>query len=276
VFFLLGPLVLLVSQYVRDRQLAPALGRFFAACGATVALSALYAVVHFHGTEIFSEWISKMALHETSHTNWTVGFETILNTKMESVYPIGFNMTSGAGHDAEFVQYPTLLLWIIRVLVVLPALWFVRSMAPASAYAFAYVVMFFSVAPVGYYSMVLCLPLLYFIAQPASWSRTLGIVWLLLTGALGYLLYYGWQPLHTFWLFAGYGQSFATTFYMAWFITLTALHMVAHAAGVAMAQQRAAANASAGPKCRPSGGSALRPCLPTRWWSCRTRTGART
>jgi hypothetical protein len=89
--------------------------------------------------------------------------------------------------------------------------------------------------------MALCLPLLYFAAEQASWSRTVGLAWLLLTGSLGYLLYFGWQPLHAIWLFRGHGLTFANTLYMTCFITLTTLHMIAHAARVAMAEQRAAA-----------------------------------
>jgi hypothetical protein len=238
VLFLVGPLVVLASRYVRERRLDPALSRFFVACGASAAAAVLYSIVVFHGAGIFRDWASKMAMHVGSHTSWTVGFRTIFNTLGE---------TSVSGHsavpvdrwvDTWLTREDVILLWVARVLVLLPALYFMRFMAAASAYGFAYVLMYYLLAPVYYYAMVLCLPLLYFVAEPASWSRTLGIAWLLLTGSLGYLLYYGWQPLHSIWLFRGHGLGFTTTLYMTWFIGLTTLHMIAHSAHGAMAQQR--------------------------------------
>ena len=93
--------------------------------------------------------------------------------------------------------------------------------------------MFYLVAPVHYYHMVLCLPLLYFAAEPPSWSRTVGLSWLLVTGALGYLLYFGWSPLRDLWLFKGHGLGFANTLGMTWFICLTTLHMLGHASRAA-------------------------------------------
>jgi hypothetical protein len=42
--------------------------------------SASLAAIRFQGTEIFSDWAAKMALHATSHTSWTIGFRTIFNT----------------------------------------------------------------------------------------------------------------------------------------------------------------------------------------------------
>ena len=257
IFFLVGPLVLLVARFVRERRLDPVLCRFFLACGATGAAAALYAVAVFHGTGIFSDWMSKMALHASSHTSWTVGFRTIFNTMNESSISEQGAIAVEGWVDTRLAQSEVVLLWISRILVLLPALTFMRSMSAAAAYGFAYVVMFFSVAPVHYYAMVLCLPLLYLVAEPAGWSRTLGIAWLLLTGSLGYLLYYGWQPLHSVWLFRGYGLGFPNTFYMTCFITLTALHMIAHAASAAMAQQRALARACREIACRPKGRHAV-------------------
>jgi hypothetical protein len=242
VFFLVGPLVVLVARYLRERRLDPMLVRFFLACAATALASACYAVFRFHGTAIFSDWMAKMALHVDSHESWTVGFRTLFNTANEPSFSQHSAVALPGWVDTRLSQQEVFLLWFARIAVLLPALTFMRFMSAASAYGFAYVVMFFLVAPVHYYSMVLCLPLLYFVAEPESWSRTLGIAWLLLTGSLGYLLYFGWQPLHPIWLFRGHGLTFANTLTMTCFITLTALHVIAHAARVAMAEQRAAAN----------------------------------
>ena len=85
--------------------------------------------------------------------------------------------------------------------------------------------------------MVLALPLLYFAMQPPSASRSLGLAWPLLTGALGYLLYFGWQPLRGFPLCRGYGITFTTTLYMTAFVAITVLHMIGHAAHTAFVQQ---------------------------------------
>jgi hypothetical protein len=238
VFFLVGPLVVLLSRLARERRLDPVLARFFLACGATAAAATVCAILRFHGVGIFSDWISKMALHATSHADWTVGFRTIFNTVNESYFQEGSGMAVARWIDVRLAREEVIMLWVTRILVLLPAIYFMRFMTAASAYGFAYVVMFFAVAPVHYYAMVLCLPLLYFVAEPAGWSRTLGIAWLLITGSAGYLLYYGWRPLGSFWLFKGYGQTFATTLYSTCFITLTTLHMVAHAARSARAGHR--------------------------------------
>ncbi len=238
VFFLLGPLVVLVSRLARDRKLDPALARFFLACGATAAVAVSYAAIHFHGAGIFSAWGSKMALHVTSHESWTVGFRTIFNTLTELKLPNHPGMAVARWVDTRLASDEVILLWTTRLLVLFPALFFMRFMTPSSAYGFSYVVMFFMVAPVHYYAMVLCLPLVYFVAEPVGWSRTLGIAWLLLTGSAGYLLYYGWRPLAPFWLFKGYGLGFMNTFYMTCFITVTTLHLVAHASRAALIQQR--------------------------------------
>jgi hypothetical protein len=240
VFFLVGPFVVLVSRTVRDRRLDPALLKFFVACGATALASASYAAFRFHGTGIFSDWAAKMALHADSHASWTVGFRTVFNTL--NANPSLPSVAASEGWvDTRLAQQQVYLLWFARITVLLPALYFMRFMTAASAYGFAYVVMFFSVAPIHYYSMVLCLPLLYIATEQASWSRTLGVAWLLLTGSLGYLLYFGWQPLHAVWLFRGYGLTFPNTLYMTCFISMTTLHMVAHAARVAIVKQHATA-----------------------------------
>jgi hypothetical protein len=242
VFFLLGPLVVLVGRYLRERRLDPMLARFFLACAATALASTCYAVFRSHGTAIFSDWMAKMALHVDSHASWTVGFRTIFNTVTEPSFSEQAPVALAGWVDTRLAAQEVFLLWFARIAVLVPALYFMRFMSPASAYGFAYVVMFFLVAPVYYYAMVLCLPLLYFVAEPPSWSRTLGLAWLLLTGSLGYLLYFGWQPLRSIWLFRGYGLTFANTLAMTCFITLTTLHMIAHATGVAMAEQRAASS----------------------------------
>jgi hypothetical protein len=235
VFFLVGPLALLLFRGARDRRLATLLGRFCVACGATVLAAGLYAAWRFHGIGVFSDWAAKMALHMSSHTHWTVGFRTLLSTTLGMDVP-GSMTGMGAGWlDTSLEGAEVYLLWIARALLLLPALYFLRFMTPAAAYGFAYVFMFVLVAPVYYYLMVLCLPLLYFATQPAGLSRTVGLVWLLLTGALGYLLYYGWSPLHAFGPCRGYGLTFTTTLVMTGFVGLTVLHMIGHAAYAARA-----------------------------------------
>jgi hypothetical protein len=199
--------------------------------------AAVGAITNFHGTAIFSDWMAKMVLHATSHESWTVGFRTLFNTVNEPSFSQHSAVAVARWVDTRLATQDVLLLWFARIAVLLPALYFMRFMTAASAYGFAYVVMFFLVAPVHYYSMVLCLPLLYFVAEQASWSRTLGIAWLLLTGSLGYLLYFGWQPLHAIWLFRGHGLTFANTLTMTCFMMLTTLHMIAHSARVAMVEQ---------------------------------------
>jgi len=181
--------------------------------------------------------MAKMVLHATSHESWTVGFRTLFNTVNEPSFSQHSAVAVAGWIDTCLATQDVLLLWFARIAVLLPALYFMRFVTAASAYGFAYVVMFFLVAPVHYYSMVLCLPLLYFVAEQASWSRTLGIAWLLLTGSLGYLLYFGWQPLHAIWLFRGHGLTFANTLTMTCFMMLTTLHMIAHSARVAMVEQ---------------------------------------
>jgi hypothetical protein len=223
VFFLAGPLVVLVSRWVRDRKLDGLLSRFFLSVTVTAATGCAYAVVKFHGTSMFVDWAAKMALHVDSHASWNVGFRTIFNTTLDV----------GAGADPSVIdthltRWETLALWSARAGILLPALYFMRFMLPSAAYCFSYIVMFYVVAPVHYYAMVLALPLLYWAAEPPSWSRTVGLGWLLLTGALGYLLYFGWSPLHGLPLFEGNGLGFTNTLYMSSFIMLTTLHLIAH------------------------------------------------
>jgi hypothetical protein len=232
----------LVARSLRERKLDAMLVRFFVGTAATAALAAGYAVWRLHGVGIFADWAAKMALHVDSHASWNVGFRTIFNTALD----MGAGADLGAV-DTHLSRLETGMLWGSRLAVLVPALYFTRFMTPASAYGFCYVVMFYAVAPVHYYAMVLCLPLLYWVAEPASWSRTVGLAWLLLTGALGYLLYYGWTPLHRVPLFEGYGLGFANTLVMTWFITLGTLHMIGHAAGKARAYHPPYAAAASAP-----------------------------
>jgi hypothetical protein len=231
VLFLIGPFGLLVARSLAERKLDRPLCRFLLACGATALAACLFAVWRFHGIAVFSDWVAKMHLHMTSHVHWTVGFRTIFNTAMD----IPASMVGGGAEwlDLGLQGSEIYLLWTARVLLLLPALYFLRSLTAASAYGFSYLFMFVLVSPVYYYLMVLCLPMLYFAAEPPSWSRTLGLVWLLVTGALGYLLYYGWQPLHAFGPLQGHGLGFTTTLTMTSFVGLTVLHMLGHAARAA-------------------------------------------
>jgi hypothetical protein len=239
VLFLLGPLGLLVARCLAERKLDRLLGRFFLACGATALAAGLLAVWRFHGIGMFSDWVAKMSLHMTSHAHWTVGFRTILNTTLALDAPRGMDAVGAEWLDASLEGSEVYLLWLARLLLLLPSLYLLRFMTAATAYGFSFLFMFVLVSPVYYYLMVLCLPMLYFVAQPTGWSRTLGLVWPLLTGALGYLLYYGWQPLRAIGLFQGHGMAFATTLYMACFVGLTVLHMLAHAARQGYSQGRA-------------------------------------
>jgi hypothetical protein len=234
-FFLVGPLVVGLARWARERKLDGELSRFFLACAATGAASVGYAVLRFHGVGSFADWAAKMASHVDSHASWNVGFRTVFNTAVDLGPSADLSVV-----DTHLTRSEGYLLWGSRLLALLPALYFMRSMTPPCAYGFSYVVMFFAVAPVHYYAMVLCLPLLYFAAQPPSWSRTVGIAWILLTGALGYLLYYGWPPGRGDGWFPGYGQSFTTTLDMTIFLTLTTLHMIVHSVGYAAAEQRKA------------------------------------
>ena len=142
----------------------------------------------------------------------------------------------------HYVEEPGVLIqhlvlsWGVRVLVLVPALYFARFLEDFEAVAYGFVFLFFLVAPTYYYYLILCVPFLFFVRHLERPANALGFAYMFLTGIAGYLFFSGFEPLReSLVMLRGWKQNFPTYYYMSWMICGTAMYMVALAGAKALA-----------------------------------------
>jgi hypothetical protein len=223
-FLLVGPSVLFLWRFARtrcmDRQLLGLLG----ACAATLTLVVLGSCAYFGTTEIWHEWNLKIATHYSSGSDWDLGYRTIAEASFVRGVPVR------AVADA-IVKYPVLFLGapgtIVALLLVLPALTFIRGLEDHEALAYGFVFVFLLSLASYYYYLILCVPLLFFAPQLERPQHALGVAFMFLTGIMGYVLFSGWPLLAGSWvMFRGWRQTFPTYYFLCCFIAITVAQII--------------------------------------------------
>jgi hypothetical protein len=207
---------------------------------ATILVGMLGSVVYFGGLDIWVDWTRKIALHYAQGSDWDLGFRTIAETTFVDGAPMRdgtLALVSGAP-VAQGVRPWEIL---VMLLFALPALTFVRALEHHAALAYGFVFIFLFSLTTYYYYLILCLPLVFFLDDLGKPQHALGAAFMFLTGAFGYVLFAGWDPLRGSWvLFRGWHQTFPTYYYITLFVGVTVVQMIALAGWRAWKLERTA------------------------------------
>jgi hypothetical protein len=238
-FLLVGPVVLLVSELVRSRQLNRPLFRLLFASATTMAVVVLASCAYFGGTAIWHEWSSKISLHYVGGSDWDLGYRTIAEARFIEGVPVrAADLAIEAGRQADLLTKAAEL--VVLALLVVPALAFVRALEHHEAVAFGFVFVFLLSLAAYYYYLILCVPLLFFSSELDRPQRALGAALMFMTGLAGYLFFAGWQPLRGSWvMLRGWHQTFPTYFFSSCLIAVSVAQMILVAATKARALERA-------------------------------------
>lgn len=238
-FLLLGPAVLLLHGFWRTRRWDGRLLGFFVAGGATVAVVALGSCVYFGGTAIWREWADKITLHYADGSDWDLGLRTILEAKFARGVPIRpATLALLTGQPVVSAFHLVELLAVL--LLALPALSFIPVLEHHEALSYGFVFVFIFSIATYYYYLILCVPLLFFTANLTRLPNVLGVAFMFLTGAAGYLWFAGWQPLRGLVLFHGWRQTFPTYFFMSCLVAVSVVQMIILAGGRARRLEKTA------------------------------------
>ena len=242
-FLLLGPAVLLLHGFWRTRRWDRRLVGFFVAGGATVAVVALGSCVYFGGTAIWREWADKITLHYADGSDWDLGLRTILEAKFGRGVPIRqATLALLTGQPVVSAFHPVVLLTIL--LLALPALYFIPALEHHEALSYGFVFVFLFSIATYYYYLILCVPLVFFAANLTRLPNVLGVAFMFLTGAAGYLWFAGWQPLRALVPFHGWRQTFPTYFFMSCLVAVSVVQMIILAGGRARRLEKSARRGS--------------------------------
>jgi hypothetical protein len=239
-FLLVGPVVLLVGDLVRNRQLNRPLVGLLVASAATIVVVVLASCAYFGGTGIWHEWSSKIALHYAGGSDWDLGYRTVAEARFIRGVPVrAADLAVEAGQQAADLLTQGAE-FVVLALLVVPALAFIRALEHHEAVAFGFVFVFLLSLATYYYYLILCVPLLFFASDLGKPQRALGAAFLFLTGSAGYVLFSGWQPLRELWVpLRGWHQAFPTYYFLSCLIAVSAAQMVIIAATKARALERA-------------------------------------
>ncbi len=227
VLFLAGPVVKLADTFIRERRLDREIMSLLLSCASFGVAVCLGSVVYFGGIDPWLQWTDKMVHHYNTLWHWTLGFKPMMDVTFVNGVP---DAIAPAKH---FAEEPGVLLahsattWVIRALVLVPALYFARFLKTHESMTYSFVFVFFMVSSMYYYYFILCVPLLFFAHRMEQAPRGLGLAYMFLTGAAGYVLFSGWPALaeHVVAL-RGWKQLFQTYYYMSWMLSVTACWLV--------------------------------------------------
>jgi hypothetical protein len=244
-FFLVGPVVLLLWGWVRERRLQRSWLCLLSTCAGTVALVVAGSCLYFGGIEIWREWSQKIALHYAGGSDWDMGFRSVAEAAFVRGVPV---RPADLGQAAQAGSW-SLAGMVVAVLVLVPAVSFLRALEAYRVVAYGFVFIFMLSLATYYYYLVLCVPLLFFAPSLDKIQSALGTAFMFLVGLAGYVLYAGWPSLGERWLvFHGWRQTFPTYYFLSCLTIVTVAQMIAVAA--------TAARGSAKPHL-PLGGSAV-------------------
>jgi hypothetical protein len=225
VFLLIGPTVLLVAGLWRTHRLDRRLVSLLLTCGLTVALLVIASSAYFGSPAIWHDWQQKISVHYADGSDWDMGLRTIVEATFRDGVPVrGIADALGAGASATPGKY--LIESTVFLLLALPALVFVRTLAPHQALAYGFVFVFLFSLATYYYYLILWVPLLYFLDDLEKPQHALGAAVMFLAGCFGYVLFGGWEPLRSWVLFHGWRQTFPTYYFMSCLVGVTVLQMI--------------------------------------------------
>jgi hypothetical protein len=223
-FLLVGPIVLVLRRLVRNRCLDRQLLGLLGACAATVILVVLGSCAYFGTTGIWHEWNLKIAAHYSGGSDWELGYRTIAEASFRNGVPLRAIATAATQHPVLFLGVPGT---VVALLLLLPALTFIRGLQDHEALAYGFVFVFLLALAAYYYYLVLCLPLLFFAPQLERPQNALGVAFMFFTGIMGYVLFSGWPVLAGSWvMFRGWHQTFPTYYFVCCFIAVTVAQMI--------------------------------------------------
>jgi hypothetical protein len=176
------------------------------------------------GPAVWTEYAQKLDVHRGGQHIWDVGFKTLFAADFQPEdAPPGTvteaEVAAGVGIDRRALAEREALIWILRLLLLAAGFVAARRLDDARALAFGFVPFYLLVAPTYYYYIVLLLPLLYFASGRPTLPRTLGVIYLLVFGMLGFAFYARWD------------QYFPTTWWNSVLAAGVALAMLAWAIG---------------------------------------------
>lgn len=223
-FLLVGPTVLFLRRLARSRSIDRQLLGLLGACAATVTLVVLGSCAYFGTTAIWHEWSLKIATHYSGGSDWELGYRTIAEASFVQGVPMR-SLASAVAHS------PTLFLGgagtIVALVLVLPALTFIRGLEDHEALAYGFVFVFLLALAAYYYYLLLCVPLLFFAPHLERPQHSLGVAFMFFTGIMGYVLFSGWPWLAGSWvMFRGWRQTFPTYYFLSCFIAVTVAQMI--------------------------------------------------
>jgi hypothetical protein len=173
--FALGLLVAWARGPRRRSQLRFVVG-FLVTLGLVLALSALVAVP---GT--WTGFADKIWQHHDSFSPWRVGFKQVFLGAYEY-------LPDGLGTHQEVFREGWVLWWAIQGLMLGALSFLTRRLENWERLALGFVPVFFLVAPTYYYYMMLVIPLLFFYGRIPRPECTLGVVWLLASSSIAYVV----------------------------------------------------------------------------------------
>jgi hypothetical protein len=241
-FLALGLLARLSSKEL-DPEERSDIRRFFAWFAGLAALAVVASLLRDGGLDAWRQWIHKISLHELEGSHWDVGLSTLFDVEFIDGVPEYFSPRSRFSEEPSLRLAHALTLWACRLAIAVPALVFARSQPPDRALSFGFVFVFVLSSAAYYYYLILLVPLLYFAEQRERPFYGLSAGFMFLTGAAGYLLFSGYEPLAARVVaLRGWGQQFQTYYYLSWAIGITAVSLLA----VASLEARAASTDDAG------------------------------
>ncbi len=242
---LVGPTVLFFVRLVRNRHVDRQLLGLLGACAATVALVVLGSCAYFGTTAIWHEWNLKILTHYSDASDWDSGFRTIAEASFPGGVPLRALAHAGAQHPALFMGVPGT---IVALLLLLPALTFVRGLQDHEALAYGFVFVFLLATAAYYYYLLLCVPLLFFAPQLERPQHALGVAFMFFTGIMGYVLFSGSELLAGFWvMFRGWRQTFPTYYFLCCFIAVSVAQMILLAGSKTLRAERRSSGGSQPP-----------------------------
>lgn len=132
------------------------------------------------GPGYMQQFAVKIWQHNDSFSPWRVGFKHL--------FLGAYEYRADATHQEVFRQ-SWLPWWAIQAAVITGFVYLARRLKPWEALAFGFVPTFFLVAPTYYYYMMLVMPLLFFAGRLPRPECTAGLVWLLASSSIAYLIY---------------------------------------------------------------------------------------
>jgi hypothetical protein len=219
-FFLVGPCVLLAWNWLRHRTVQRTWLGLLASCAATVLLVGLGSCLYFGDVEIWREWANKISLHYVGGSDWDLGYRTIVEASFGHGVPVRAVDVGQAGGWT----LPTVA---AAILLLVPALTFVRALDDYQVVAYGFVFIFMLSLATYYYYVVLCVPLLFFAPDVEKLQSALGTAFMFFGGLAGYVLFSGWRWLGDSWVvFRGWHQTFPTYYFSSCLIAVTVAQMI--------------------------------------------------